>query len=211
MQQQDYIRPRQHLVEQFLKPRGICDQAVLNAFERVPRHQFVEPSLRFRAYEDVPLPIGEEQTISQPYVVAAMVQSLKLAADCTVLDIGTGCGYQAAILSCLCKRVYSVERIANLVSKAKHRLERLGFHNVLIKFGDGFLGWQEYAPYDGIIVAAWSSEVSSDLIDQLKVGGRLVMPIGDATSQELVVYHKQATDSVKEFILGKCAFVPLIR
>ena len=208
--QNSFQRARDQMVENDLKPRGITDQRVLEAFRQVPRHQFVDASLRFKAYEDHPLPIGHGQTISQPYVVAAMSQSLRLGDDAKVLDVGTGCGYQAAILATYCKSVYSIERVAALVGPAKRRLDNLGYNNVLVKFGDGFEGWPEYAPYDGIVVAAFGLKVPPRLIEQLKVGGRLVMPIGDSSSQALTVFRKESDAEVEQFVLGKCSFVPLV-
>lgn len=203
------LMARKVMIERDLVKRGIRDPRVLKAFERVPRHIFVEPSLRFQAYEDHPLPIGAQQTISQPYMVALMTESLALNSECKALDIGTGSGYQAAILSCICKFVYSVERIPALVSRAKQRLDELQYHNVSVKLGDGWEGWTEYAPYDGIVVAAWASTVPNSLLQQLKVGGRMVIPIGDEKSQKLMLITRNA-DGFSEKSLGPCAFVPFV-
>jgi len=175
----------------------------------VPRHLFVEEALRDRAYLDKALPIGEKQTISQPYMVAAMSEALELAGRERVLEIGTGCGYQTAVLAELAESVFSVERIASFVPPARRRLESLGYYNVLIRVGDGTIGWTEHAPYDAILVTAAAPQVPRPLLDQLKVGGRLVVPMGAEESQTLVRIRKDE-EGLREEALGECRFVKLI-
>jgi protein-L-isoaspartate(D-aspartate) O-methyltransferase len=200
------------MIEQQLKGRGIRDPRVLAAFDAVPRHIFVPGSLRYQAYADHPLPIGDGQTISQPYIVALMAEKLQLRSDAKVLDVGTGSGYQAAILSRLCRFVYSVERVPALASRAKQLIDKLGYHNVSIKLGDGWEGWAEYAPYDAIVVAACANEVPLTLFDQLKDGGRLIVPIGPADgSQELTLFVRHASAPPQKISLGACSFVPFVK
>lgn len=198
------------MIARELVDRGIHDGAVLQAFREVPRHAFVEPVLRFQAYNASALPIGKAQSISQPYMVARMTESLCLNRESRVLDIGTGSGYQAAILSRICHQVYSVERLPALVAQAKQRLSHLGYHNVSIKLGDGFAGWPEYAPYDGIVVAAFSDSLPMALYEQLKLGGRLIMPIGNAKKQELFLFVRNLL-APKKVLLGECQFVPFVK
>ncbi len=197
------------MVKNQIEMRGIKDKRVLRAMMRVPRHLFVPEEYRKRAYEDHPLPIGEGQTISQPYIVALMTSLLELKGDEKVLEIGTGSGYQAAILAELAGEVYSVERIPSLAIKAAETLEKLGYKNVHIKVGDGTLGWEENAPYDAIIVTAAAPKVPSSLIKQLKVGGRLVIPIGERFIQSLHRYIKGKDGNLKGEDFGGCVFVPL--
>jgi protein-L-isoaspartate(D-aspartate) O-methyltransferase len=204
------LMARRAMIDRDLVPRGIKDPKVLAAFERVPRHLFIESSLRYQAYQNSPLPIGAQQTISQPYTVALMTQQLELQSAAKVLDIGTGSGYQAAILSRLCKSVYSVERIAKLANSAKQRLAEVGYHNVSVKLGDGWDGWPEFAPYDGIIVAACSSSLPMKLYEQLKPQGRLIIPLGDDVNQELYMFTRGEKAPIRQH-LGKCAFVPFIQ
>lgn len=196
------------LAEQ-LEARGISDQRVLAAMGEVPRHLFVESALADRAYEDRALPIGERQTISQPYMVALMTQALALTGSERVLEIGTGSGYQAAILAHLASRVYSVERIKPLADRARELLDRLKLFNVVIKVFDGSFGWPEEAPFDAILVTAGAPAVPQPLIDQLKEGGRLVAPVGDRQDQRLIKVVKRST-GVQSTVLTDCAFVPLI-
>ncbi len=196
------------LAEQ-LETRGISDQRVLAAMGEVPRHLFVESALADRAYEDRALPIGERQTISQPYMVALMTQALELTGGERVLEIGTGSGYQAAILSHLAARVYSVERIKALADRARELLDRLKLFNVVIRVFDGTFGWPEEAPFDAVIVTAGAPAVPHPLIDQIREGGRLVVPVGDRDGQRLIkVVKRQGT--VETTVLTECAFVPLI-
>lgn len=187
----NYQTSRSRLVREQLIPRGISDPLVLQAMESTPRHLFVEDALRGQAYGDFALPIGEGQTISQPYIVALMTQALKLGPGSTVLEIGTGCGYQTAILSHICERVYTVERIKPLFIRARRTFDQLHYLNVICKLDDGTMGWQENAPYDRIIVTAAGPEIPTALIDQLADPGILVIPVGDRQSQELVVISKE--------------------
>lgn len=205
----DYESERKIMVEEQLVGRGIRDRRVLDAMGKVPRHLFVEEALRSRAYGDYPLPIGEKQTISQPYMVALMTESLELKGNEKVLEIGTGSGYQSAVLAELCEKVYSVERIKSLAVKARDRLDSLGYLNVAIKIFDGTYGWIEHAPYDAIIVTAGAPDIPKSLIDQLAVGGRMVIPIGDEFSQTLVKLEKSRDGITTTNICG-CVFVKLV-
>ncbi|MDD5450165.1 MAG: protein-L-isoaspartate(D-aspartate) O-methyltransferase [Candidatus Omnitrophica bacterium] len=205
----DYEVERNAMVDAQLIARGITDRRVLDAFRRVLRHEFVPDSLKKQAYEDHPLPIGEGQTISQPYMVAIMTESLGLKGSEKVLEIGTGSGYQTAILAELAKEVYSIERFADLADAAKKTLDGLGYKNVTVKTGDGTLGWQEQAPYDGIIVTAGAPEIPESLIKQLKESGRLVIPVGGTFSQVLTVFTKKKDKIISNEICG-CVFVPLV-
>jgi len=195
---------------ELIRRRGVKDERVLEAMEKIPRHLFVPSSLQDEAYADYPLSIGEGQTISQPYIVALMTEALELKEDDKVLEIGTGSGYQAAILAEIAKEVYSVERIPVLAQRAKNTLEDLGYENIHIKIGNGTLGWLEHAPYDAIIVTAAASEVPPPLIEQLKVKGRLVIPIGSSYAQELMKLIKEDEDgNYSSYSLGGCVFVKL--
>ena len=197
------------MVRTQLVERGIRDMRVLDAMRKVPRHEFVPETLRQEAYEDHPLPIGEGQTISQPYIVAAMLQHLALQVTDRALDVGTGSGYVTALLSLLCAEVYSVERHAQLAALAESTLHRLGYRNVKIRVGDGTQGWPEYAPFDAILVSAATPEMPPALFAQLREGGRMVVPIGPASSQELQLIRKvEGKPEVK--VLEGCRFVPLI-
>ena len=205
----DFDLQRKRLVDG-IRLRGIRDERVLSALLKVPRHLFVPEELRDRAYVDAPLPIGEGQTISQPYIVALMTEALELDEDSRVLEIGTGSGYQAAILAEIAKEVYTVERIPALLERAKRILEALGYDNIYFKLGDGTLGWEEHAPYDAIIVTAGAPEVPEPLVEQLKVGGRMVIPVGDEFSQRLLRVTKlDSSGKVKIEDLGGCVFVKL--
>ena len=204
-----YERPRRRMVEEQLKPRGITDLRVLEAMRSVPRHLFVDPALASRAYHDSALPIGSGQTISQPYMVAKMSQLLELKGQERVLEIGTGCGYQTAVLSRLCKRVYSIERIQALHERARKNLRQARHANVMLKCGDGRLGWEDYAPFDAILVAAGG--LAPDVwIEQLKDGGMLVMPEGDA-GQHILVRLSKSGDKVIRETFDSCVFVPLLQ
>ena len=173
------------MINEQLIPRNITDSRVLAAMEEVPRHLFVEEALQAQAYGDFPLPIGEGQTISQPYIVALMSQMLNLLGQEKVLEIGTGCGYQTAVLARLCNRVYSLERIKKLLAKARNNLDRVQCFNAICKAADGTLGWQEHAPYDAIIVTAGGPEIPQALTDQLADPGVMVIPVGDRHTQVL--------------------------
>ncbi len=193
-----------------IKRRGVKDKRVLSAMLKVPRHLFVPPELVDRAYDDCPLPIGKGQTISQPYIVALMTEALEIDENSRVLEIGTGSGYQAAILAEIAKEVYTVERIPELLERARKVIESLGYDNVFFKVGDGTEGWPEYAPYDAIIVTAASPRIPEPLIEQLKVGGRLVIPVGSELTQELLKITKISEDGkTKIESLGGCVFVKL--
>ena len=197
------------MVDAQIVSRGIRDGATVNAFLSVPRHLFVEEALRNQAYSDYPLPIGNEQTISQPYIVALMIENLMLSPDDRVLEIGTGSGYQTAILAKIAREVFSVERIEELAKKADGLLKQLGYNNVRIRVDDGTQGWIEQCPFDAIVVAAASPDIPRPLIDQLKDGGRLVIPVGGRSSQELVQAVKEGDEVVRRN-LGSCRFVKLI-
>ncbi len=192
-----------------LRERGVRDARVLDAMEHIPRHLFVEEALWARAYEDHPLPIGYGQTISQPYMVVRMTELLEVKPGDRVLEVGAGSGYQTAILATLGAQVYAVERIPELAARAHATLEALGITNVLIRAFDGTLGWAEAAPFDGILVAAASPSVPPPYVDQLVIGGRLVMPIGDETYQQLMRLIKGEREHTIEWH-GGCVFVKLI-
>ena len=205
----NYAALRDRMVAEQLIPRGISDKKVIEAFRKVERHEFVARELQDAAYADHPLPIGEGQTISQPYMVALMTESLDLKGDEKILEIGTGSGYQAAILACIVKEVYSVERVEVLAKRAEALLKSLGYNNVKIKVGDGTLGWKEYAPYDGIIVTAAAPKIPDTYIGELNIGGRLVIPAGERFSQILTVVEKKA-DGIQAREVCGCVFVPLV-
>ena len=192
-----------------LAGRDIRDARVLAAMGTVPRHEFVPEPLRQDAYEDHPLPIGEGQTISQPYIVAAMLEHLALQAADRVLEVGTGSGYAAALLSELCAEVFSVERYSSLAASAEATLLRLGFRNVTIKVGDGSLGWSERAPFDAILVSAATAEVPPALFEQLNEGGRMIVPVGPPSGQQLQLIRKIGGQRAVTMLEG-CRFVPLI-
>jgi protein-L-isoaspartate(D-aspartate) O-methyltransferase len=200
---------RERMVRTQLAERGIRDVRVLGAMRDVPRHEFVAESLRQDAYEDHPLPIGAEQTISQPYIVAIMLQYLALQAADRILEVGTGSGYVTALLATLCAEVYSVERHAELAVAAERRLARLGYANVNVRVGDGSRGWPEYSPYDAILVSAAASEVPPLLFDQLREGGRMMVPVGPSSSQELLLIRKIGGQAETRSLEG-CRFVPLV-
>jgi len=203
-------RTRDRLVAR-LRAHGIRSEAVLNQIRNVPRHLFVDEALASRAYEDTALPIGHGQTISQPYVVARMSEALlEGLVGGRVLEIGTGCGYQTAVLAPLVKKIYSVERIPELLRKARQRLRELDIYNVQFRPGDGWEGWPKYAPYDGIIVAAAAPVVPEKLLEQLAPGGRLVMPVGAPGYQELTVVTRR-DDHFEQSSLGGVSFVPLVQ
>lgn len=206
---QDFQKARERMVKEQLIPRGIIDPEVLRAMGRVPRHLFIEEALWGEAYNDYPLPIGEHQTISQPYIVALMTQSLGLIGKENILEIGTGSGYQTAVLAEICKKVYSIERVRPLVIKARKILDQLHYHNVRIKVFDGTHGWPEESPFDGIIVTAAAPRVPEPYIQQLALHGRLVIPVGDRFSQTLLRISKTGRGTIEED-LGGVRFVSLI-
>ncbi|MCX8117285.1 MAG: protein-L-isoaspartate(D-aspartate) O-methyltransferase [Desulfobacterota bacterium] len=205
----DFPKARAKMVEEQIVERGIKDPRVIAAMRKVPRHLFVEEALQNQAYNDRPLPIGEKQTISQPYMVALMTEALELEGTERVLEIGTGSGYQTAILAELAREVYSIERIRSLALRARKRLYDLGYYNVEIKIFDGTYGWPEKGPFDAIIVTAGSPEVPRPLYEQLSTGGRLVIPVGDAEVQDLLRIRK-TPEGMKKEDLGGCRFVKLI-
>lgn len=209
MDEGEFDRKRLEMVEYQLKARGIRDRRVLDAMSRVPRHVFVPDKLRNRVYCDTPLHIGEGQTISQPYMVALMTEILELTGSEKVLEVGTGSGYQAAILAELADFVYSIERIASLAEKARQRLEVLGYTNVEVRVGDGSIGLQSEAPFDAIIVTAGAPEVPGSLCSQLAEGGRLVVPVGSRTLQRLHLARRKHGQLTTTESTG-CVFVPLI-
>jgi len=205
----EFVIPRERMVTEQLVRRGIRDERVLQAMGKLPRHLFVDEALAGRAYGDYPLPIGERQTISQPYMVAVMSEALELLGHERVLEIGTGSGYQTAILAELCSKVYSVERIKSLADRALRTLDSLGYYNILIRVGDGSLGWRDEAPFDAIVVTAGAPEVPSALVEQLAPKGRLAVPVGDAYGQTLRKGIKE-DNGMRWIDLGGCIFVKLI-
>jgi protein-L-isoaspartate(D-aspartate) O-methyltransferase len=204
-----YLSQRQAMVEHQLRRRGIHDERVLRAMEEVPRHEFIPEGGRFRAYEDQPVTIGEEQTISQPYIVAVMTQLLAVEPENVVLEVGTGTGYQAAVLSQLARQVYTVERHASLAARAREIFVRLGYENVEVVVGDGTRGLKEHAPYDRILVAAAAPSVPRPLIEQLQGGGRMIIPVGSSDIQVLQLVRKSQGEIFTSNLEG-CRFVPLI-
>jgi len=200
---------RSRMVEEQIMGRGVKDARVLAAMRKIPRHEFLPEAIRGVAYADQALPIGEGQTMSQPYMVALMTELLDLKATERVLEIGTGSGYQAAVLAELCEKVYTVERVKTLAAQARVVLDRLGYKNVAIKVYDGTYGWKEMAPFDAVIVTAGSPDVPSALVDQLRDGGRLVIPVGERYAQQLLKIVRKAEGTVTEKSIP-CVFVPLI-
>lgn len=205
----DFEVEQDYMVQNHLRTRGITDELVLGAFKKVQRHEFVRDGDLGEAYADHPLPIGEGQTISQPYIVALMTQALGLDGSGRILEIGTGSGYQTAIISLLAEQVFSVERMETLLVSARERLERLGCRNVAFKLGDGTLGWEENAPFDGIIVTAAAPAMPPALITQLGEGGRMVIPVGSGPSQALISIRKLGGELKQTHLCG-CVFVKLI-
>jgi len=205
-----FIRVRQRMVRNQISARGIHDQKVLKAMLQVPRHKFVPPAYKRMAYDDRPLPIGHGQTISQPYIVALMTEALKLKPDTKVLEIGTGSGYQAAILSLLCNEVYSIEILSPLANNARKTLRELGYDNVKIKTGDGYQGWPEHSPFDAIIVTCAPEAIPEKLKEQLAEGGRMIIPVGGSLTQELVLIRKKNGKLHQESV-ARVRFVPMVR
>ena len=204
-----YERQREKMVASQIKARGINDPQVLTVMGKVPRHLFVGEALKDQAYGDYPLPIGEQQTISQPYIVAEMTQALELGKDDRVLEIGTGSGYQAAILAGIAYRVYTVERIHSLYIQARRLFDKLNYHNIVSRCGDGTKGWKDEAPFEAIIVTAGAPVIPELLISQLADGGKLVIPVGNQHSQELIKIEKHS-NGVRQKNLGGCRFVKLV-
>jgi protein-L-isoaspartate(D-aspartate) O-methyltransferase len=205
----DFEKERSRMVDEQIAFRGVTDPRVLNVMGKVPRHEFMPEALRTQAYGDHAMPIGEGQTISQPYIVALMTELLELKGDERVLEIGTGSGYQAAVLAELCQKVFTIERVKTLADKARATLDRLGYKNVVMKVYDGTYGWKEMSPFDAIIVTAAAPDVPDTLVDQLKDGGRLVIPVGERYSQVLMKVIKSPSGMVTKTSIP-CVFVPLI-
>lgn len=204
-----YEGQRNLMVRKQIESRGITDIKVLGAMRKVPRHLFVSEALRDQAYGDFPLPIGEQQTISQPYIVAEMTQALQLSEEDRVLEIGTGSGYQAAILAEIAFRVYTIERINSLFIKTRKLFDKLHYHNIVTRYSDGTTGWKDESPFDAIIVTAGAPEIPSALVSQLAVGGRMVLPVGNQYSQDLIKLFKDE-HGIRQASLGGCRFVKLV-
>jgi protein-L-isoaspartate(D-aspartate) O-methyltransferase len=202
-------KERNRMVDDQIIPRGVRDERVLAALRKVPRHEFLPEAIRGMAYADNALPIGEGQTISQPYMVALMTELLALKGTERVLEIGTGSGYQAAVLAELCEKVYTVERIKMLADRARATLDRLGYRSVAIKVYDGTYGWKDMAPFDAILVTAGSPDIPTPLVEQLKEGGKMVIPVGTRYGQDLIRVIRTAEGTLKEQTIP-CVFVPLI-
>jgi len=206
----DYTIARRRMVEDQVVARGVRDQRVIDAMLRVPRHLFVPEALAAQAYSDFPLPIGERQTISQPYMVGAMSEALQLKGGEKVLEIGTGSGYQAAVLALLARQVFSLERIPTLARQARRTLDNCGFARVNVRVTDGTFGWEDEAPFDGIVVTAGAPAIPQPYRAQLAIGGRLVIPVGDRISQVLVRVTRLSERDFREERLFGCRFVPLV-
>jgi protein-L-isoaspartate(D-aspartate) O-methyltransferase len=206
---EEYAADRRAMVETQLQRRGVKDLAVLKAMGSVPRHEFVPGDFRYRAYEDMPLPIGEGQTISQPYMVAAMAAALYLTGTERVLEVGAGCGYQAAILAGLAKQVFAIEYRSDFAAAAAGRLTRLGYENVHVHCGDGTLGLPEFAPFDAIVISAAAPAAPTPLLAQLSPSGRMVVPVGDLDNQELQLIVRER-GTFRKITLEPCRFVPLV-
>jgi protein-L-isoaspartate(D-aspartate) O-methyltransferase len=204
-----YVRERERMVDEQLAERGVGDARVLAAMRRVPRHRFVQEALRARAYGDHPLPIGEDQTISQPFIVGLMTSLLELTGREKVLEVGTGSGYQTAVLAAVARRVCSIERLPRLAERARALLESLGYDNVWIRVGNGALGWPDQAPFDRIIVTAAGPAIPPPLVQQLADGGRMVLPVGSAENQTLMVVDNVGGE-LRERAHGECKFVKLV-
>jgi len=204
-----YERAREEMVRKQIEARGISDPLVLSAMRKVPRHLFVSEALMDQAYGDFPLPIGDQQTISQPYIVAEMTAALELTREERILEIGTGSGYQAAVLSELAYRVYTIERIYPLFQKTRRLFDTLRYHNIVMRYADGTTGWEKESPFDAIIVTAGAPEIPITLVNQLVVGGRMIIPVGDAHSQELIRLYRDKK-GIQSTRLGGCRFVKLV-
>jgi len=204
-----YERQRQEMVRRQIQGRGVTDPKVLAAMSKVPRHLFVSEALRDQAYGDFPLPIGEQQTISQPYIVAEMTQALQPDEEDRMLEIGTGSGYQAAVLAEIVFRVYTIEKIHSLYLSSRKMFDKLHYHNIVTKYSDGTSGWSDESPFDGIIVTAGSPGIPQPLVSQLAMGGRMVIPVGDRYSQELIKLYKDE-HGIHKTNLGGCRFVKLV-
>lgn len=206
----DFTIARRRMVEKQVVARGVTDARVIDAMLRVPRHRFVEEAFADKAYQDAPLPIGEKQTISQPYMVAVMSEALALKGVETVLEVGTGSGYQAAVLALLADRVFSLERLSSLARRARKTLDENGFSKVNIRLADGTLGWRDMGPFDAILVTAGAPGIPPEYLNQLKTGGRLVIPVGDRDNQTLMRVTRLGESEYREEKMLDCRFVPLI-
>ncbi|MFC1505392.1 protein-L-isoaspartate(D-aspartate) O-methyltransferase [Thermodesulfobacteriota bacterium] len=204
-----FKRLREEMVDKQIEARGISDLNVLLAMRKVPRHLFVSEALMDQAYGDFPLPIGHQQTISQPFIVAEMTQALQITTDDRVLEIGTGSGYQAAVLAEIAFRVYTIERMHPLLVKARKLFDTLNYHNIVTKYSDGTTGWADESPFDAIMVTAGAPEIPRTLVNQLAVGGRMIIPVGDQYSQELIKIYRD-DNGVHQSNLGGCRFVKLV-
>jgi protein-L-isoaspartate(D-aspartate) O-methyltransferase len=205
-----YLQKRKAMIENDIKGRGIKDKKVLDVMGRIPRHLFVDENLREKAYADYPLPIGEGQTISQPYVVALMTEALMLKPTDKVLEIGTGSGYQAAVLAEIVKEVFTIEIRKSLADIAVKRLKDLGYKNIKVKHADGYFGWEEYAPFDAIIITAAANHIPTPLIKQLKEGGRLILPLGSTVYYQVLTFASKQKGELDVIQMGSVAFVPMI-
>jgi protein-L-isoaspartate(D-aspartate) O-methyltransferase len=206
----EYEIPRERMIKLLREHYKIADERVLQAMRTVPRHQFVPDALKSQAYKDNALPIASKQTISQPFIVARMTELLELAPNAKVLEIGAGSGYQSAILSKVADKIYAIERVPVLVKETEARFEKLNITNVTLICADGTLGWKTYAPFDAILVAAGSPTVPEPLLQQLKIGGRLVLPVGEDQKTQKLIRITRAANNFKTEDFGACAFVPLI-
>ncbi|HMA86371.1 MAG TPA: protein-L-isoaspartate(D-aspartate) O-methyltransferase [Desulfosalsimonadaceae bacterium] len=204
-----YQRLRESMVKNQIEARGIADPSVLAAMRRVPRHMFVSEALMDQAYADHPLPIGEQQTISQPYIVAHMTQALQVDDEDRVLEIGTGSGYQAAVLAEIAYKVYTIEKKRNLYIRARKIFDQLKYMNVVTRYSDGTMGWREESPFDAILVTAGAPDIPKTLVDQLALGGRMVIPVGQSFSQELIKLYRDE-NGIHQTRLGGCRFVKLV-
>jgi len=204
-----FQRMRNEMVTRQIIARGINDPRVLSAMRKVPRHLFVSEAMMDQAYGDFPLPIGEQQTISQPFIVAEMTQALQLSPEDRVLEIGTGSGYQAAVLAEIAFRIYTIERIHALYTRARKLFDSLRYHNIVTRYSDGTTGWRDQSPFDAIIVTAGAPEIPHVLVNQLAIGGRMVIPVGDRHSQDLIKLYRDE-QGIHQANLGGCRFVKLI-
>lgn len=206
----EYQIPREKMVRHLREHHKIRDEEVLQAMLEIPRHQFVPEAIKFQAYRDNALPIAAKQTISQPYIVAKMTELLELELSSKVLEIGAGSGYQTVVLSKLAGHIYAIERVEKLAAQAQEKLDRFNIHNVTLRCGDGTKGWNIYAPFDGILVAAGSPVLPEPLLKQLKIGGKLVIPIGEDTKSQTLTRIIRTANGFQTEDHGKCSFVPLI-
>jgi protein-L-isoaspartate(D-aspartate) O-methyltransferase len=205
----ELYKQRQKMIRDQILSRGIADALVIQALERVPRHRFVSERIERSAHDDTPLPISDGQTISQPFIVAYMTAALELRGGEKILEVGTGSGYQAAVLAEIVDQVCTVEINANLAIEVSRRFKKMGYDNIALKFGDGYKGWPEHAPFDGIVVTAAPDHVPQRLVEQLRIGGRMIIPVGDV-NQDLLVIFKQPDGSIKKESRIPVRFVPML-